>query len=92
MPAPVWEGIAAQLTLLNQPLMAAFILISLVTYMRPSELVVLRCLPTARCRFSHVVVRREHSELECLPRQESAMGRSSWTNAGFNGSPSSGLG
>ena len=42
MPAPVWEGIAVQLTFLNQPLRAAFILISLVTYMRPSELLALR--------------------------------------------------
>ena len=38
MPAPVWEGVAAQHTLLNQPHMAAVILILLVTYMRPSEL------------------------------------------------------
>ena len=34
----VWEGIVAQLTLLKQPLMAAFVLISLLTNMRPSEL------------------------------------------------------
>ena len=37
MPAVVSEGFAAQLNLLNQPLMAAFILILRVTYMRPSE-------------------------------------------------------
>ena len=38
LPAPVWEGIAAQLTSLNQLHMAASILILLVTHMRPSEL------------------------------------------------------
>ena len=38
MPAPVCKGIATQLTLFNQPLVAAFILILLVTYLRPSEL------------------------------------------------------
>ena len=37
-----WEGIAEQLTLLNHPRMAAFDLILLVTYMRPSELLALR--------------------------------------------------
>ena len=37
MSAPVWEGIAAQLTLLDQPLMAAFILILLVTFTRPPQ-------------------------------------------------------
>ena len=42
MPALVWEGIAAQLTKPNRTPMAAFILISLVTYMRPSELQALR--------------------------------------------------
>ena len=42
MPAPVWEGIAGQLTLLNQPHLAALILILLVTYIRPSELLALR--------------------------------------------------
>ena len=42
MPAPVWEGIATQITLLSHPHMAAFILILLVTYMRPSELLALR--------------------------------------------------
>ena len=38
----VWDGNAAQLTLLNQALMAAFILILLVTCMRPSELLASR--------------------------------------------------
>ena len=42
MPAPVWEGIAAHLTLLNHLCLAAFILILLVTYIRPSELPALR--------------------------------------------------
>ena len=42
MPAPVWEGIAAQVTHLNQLQMAAFIPILLVTYTRRSELVALR--------------------------------------------------
>ena len=42
LPAPVWEDIAAQLTRLNQPHMAAFILILLVTYIRPSEFLALR--------------------------------------------------
>ena len=38
MPAPVWDSIVAQLTLLHQSHMAAFILILLVTYMHPLEL------------------------------------------------------
>ena len=42
MPALVWEGIGAQVTHLNQLPMAAFTLILLVTYMRPSELLALR--------------------------------------------------
>ena len=33
----IWEGIAAQLTLLKQPFMAAFDLISLLTYRRLPE-------------------------------------------------------
>ena len=40
-PAPVWEGIAAPLTLLNHPHVAAFILILLVMYKGPSELLAL---------------------------------------------------
>ena len=55
MPAPVWEGIATQLTLLDHPHMAAFILILLVTYMRPSELLALRRILSHRwCHFSRV--------------------------------------
>ena len=41
MQPPVWEGIATQLTLLNHPHMAAFILVLSVTNMRPSELLAL---------------------------------------------------
>ena len=41
MSAPVWEGIAAHHTLVNLPHMAVFILILLVTYIRPSELLAL---------------------------------------------------
>ena len=42
MPAPVLEGIAAQLTHLNHPHVAAFILFLLITYVRPTELRALR--------------------------------------------------
>ena len=42
MLAPVWEGIATQLTLLNHPHAAMFILILRVTYMRPSWLLALK--------------------------------------------------
>ena len=42
MPAPVWEGSATQLAFLNHPDVAAFILILLMTYVRPSELLALR--------------------------------------------------
>ena len=42
MPALVWKSIAAQLAVLNHPHLAAFIIILLVTNMRPSELLTLR--------------------------------------------------
>ena len=42
MPAPVWEGIATPLNVLNHPHVAAFITIFLETYLRPSELLALR--------------------------------------------------
>ena len=69
-------------------LLTAFILISLVTCMRPSELLALRkkdlvppLMPLLPC-WSVVIAA---FEAECLPRQERAMGRSSWSNAGFKG-------
>ena len=61
---------------------------------RPSELLALRkknFVPIARAT-SPMHVGRSWSHLpnlECLPRQGPAMGRSSWTSAGFNGSTSS---
>ena len=39
---PVWRSIATQLTLLNHPRVAVFILMLRVTYMRPSELLALK--------------------------------------------------
>ena len=41
-PAPVWEGIAAQVTFLKHHTMAVFIVILLLTHIRPSELQALR--------------------------------------------------
>ena len=38
MPLPVWEAIAAQLSIVEHPLMAASVMESVVTYMRLSEL------------------------------------------------------
>ena len=92
MPAPVWEGIGTQLTLVNQLLMTAFILISLVTYMRPSELLQLRkndlvppLAPLLPC-WSIVIAA---SETEVSTNTESAMGQSLWLSATFNRSTSS---
>ena len=86
-PAPVWEGIAAQITLPNQPLMAAFILISLVTYMRPSELLALRkkdlvppLMPLLPC-WSVVIAAFETGVSSKTGVRD---GRSSWTCAGFD--------
>ena len=42
MRAPVWEGLAAHFTLLKHLQLSAFILILLVTYLRPSELLALK--------------------------------------------------
>ena len=61
--APVWERMQTQLTLFNHPHMVAFILILLMTFMRPSELLALRkkrSCPTA-CATSPMLVDRDRS-------------------------------
>ena len=41
MLAPIWEAIAGQLRIFKHPLMAAFVFVSVVTHMRPSEVLAL---------------------------------------------------
>ena len=87
-PAPVWEGIAAQLTLLNHQHMGAFILILLATYMRPSEILAWRKKDLAPPRVP-LLPRRSIAMAASETGVSTMTGISSWISADFNRSTSS---